>query len=185
MLKAVIISGALVTFAASAFAHDIYACKRSFLSADGFTNNAAAESWFPIETSIIIATDKNSWMASDYGIDEKRSKNEAKNNIGRFQSSGQNITITGNKLTRDGGGEVHISVSQQGYKSSFPTKYKCGKASETNWEPQFVNPTPSKPNTQPTSTEAPKAEPNNALAESVTVKAGIVAVRQWMAEGKG
>ena len=30
----------------------------------------------------------------------------------------------------------------------------------------------------------PKAQPM-ALADSVTVKAGIVAVRQWMAEGKG
>ena len=37
--------------------------------------------------------------------------------------------------------------------------------------------------TQPTKPEAPKAEPSP-LAESVTVKAGIVAVRQWMAEGK-
>ena len=47
-----------------------------------------------------------------------------------------------------------------------------------------TNLTPPKPNTLPTTPEAPKAEPN-ALAESVTVKAGIVAVRQWMAEGKG
>ena len=38
--------------------------------------------------------------------------------------------------------------------------------------------------TQPTTPEAPKAEPS-ALADSITVKAGIVAVRQWMAEGKG
>ena len=37
--------------------------------------------------------------------------------------------------------------------------------------------------TQPTKPDAPKAEPS-ALAESVTVKAGIVAVRKWMAEGK-
>ena len=50
---------------------------------------------------------------------------------------------------------------------------------------KVTNPTPPKPNTQPTSTEAPKAEPSP-LAESVTVKAGIVAVRKWMAnEGKG
>ena len=49
----------------------------------------------------------------------------------------------------------------------------------------MTNPTPPKPNTLPTKPEAPKAEPNNALADSVTVKAGIVAVRQWMAEGKG
>ena len=49
----------------------------------------------------------------------------------------------------------------------------------------MINPTPPKPNTQPTTPEAPKAEPNNALADSVTVKAGIVAVRKWMAEGKG
>ena len=47
----------------------------------------------------------------------------------------------------------------------------------------MTNPTPPKPNTQPTSPDPPKAEPN-ALSESVTVKAGIVAVRQWMAEGK-
>ena len=38
---------------------------------------------------------------------------------------------------------------------------------------------------RPTPPEAPKAEPNNALADSVTVRAGVVAVRQWMAEGKG
>ena len=31
----------------------------------------------------------------------------------------------------------------------------------------------------------PKAEPKDALADSVTVRAGIVAVKQWMAEGKG
>ena len=31
--------------------------------------------------------------------------------------------------------------------------------------------------------DAPKAEPSP-LADSVTVKAGIVAVKQWMAEGK-
>ena len=43
---------------------------------------------------------------------------------------------------------------------------------------------PPKLNTLPTTPEAPKAEPNNALEDSVTVKAGIVAVRQWMAEGK-
>mgnify|MGYP006090993903 CR=1 FL=1 len=42
---------------------------------------------------------------------------------------------------------------------------------------------PPKPNTLPTKPKAPKAEPN-VLADSVTVKAGIVAVRQWMAEGK-
>ena len=36
---------------------------------------------------------------------------------------------------------------------------------------------------KPTTPDAPKAEPSP-LAESVTVKAGIVAVRQWMAEGK-
>ena len=46
------------------------------------------------------------------------------------------------------------------------------------------NPTPPKPNTQPTTPEAPKPEPSP-LADSVTVKAGIVAVKQWMAEGKG
>ena len=49
----------------------------------------------------------------------------------------------------------------------------------------MTNPTPSKPNTLPTTPEAPKAEPKDALADSVTVRAGIVAVRQWMAEGKG
>ena len=35
-----------------------------------------------------------------------------------------------------------------------------------------------------TKPETPKAQPN-ALADSVTVRAGVVAVRQWMAEGKG
>ena len=48
----------------------------------------------------------------------------------------------------------------------------------------MTNLTPPKPNTQPTTPEAPKPEPN-ALADSVTVRAGVVAVRQWMAEGKG
>ena len=48
----------------------------------------------------------------------------------------------------------------------------------------MTNLTPPKPNTLPTTPEAPKAEPSS-LAESVTVKAGVVAVRQWMAEGKG
>ena len=46
-----------------------------------------------------------------------------------------------------------------------------------------TNPTPPKPNTQPTAHDAPKAQPS-ALADSVTVRAGVVAVRQWMAEGK-
>jgi len=43
----------------------------------------------------------------------------------------------------------------------------------------MINPTPPKPTTP----EAPKAEPN-ALADSATVKASIVVVKQWMAEGK-
>ena len=38
-------------------------------------------------------------------------------------------------------------------------------------------------NAPPRTPNPPKAEPN-ALSESVTVKAGIVAVRQWMAEVK-
>jgi hypothetical protein len=49
----------------------------------------------------------------------------------------------------------------------------------------MTNPTPPKPTTQPTTPETPKAEPKDALADSVTVRAGIVAVRKWMAEGKG
>jgi len=48
----------------------------------------------------------------------------------------------------------------------------------------MTNPTPPEPNTQPTTPDAPQTEPKDALAESVTVKAGIVAVRQWMALGK-
>ena len=36
---------------------------------------------------------------------------------------------------------------------------------------------------KPTTPKAPKAEPT-ALADSVTVRAGVVAVREWMAEGK-
>ena len=40
-------------------------------------------------------------------------------------------------------------------------------------------------NAPPRTPNSPKAEPNP-LAESLTVKAGIIAVRQWMAnEGKG
>ena len=46
----------------------------------------------------------------------------------------------------------------------------------------MTNPTPPKPNTRPTKPETPKAEPSP-LADSVTVKAGIVSVKQWMAEG--
>ena len=48
----------------------------------------------------------------------------------------------------------------------------------------MTNPTPPKPNTLPTTPETPKAEPSP-LADRVTVKAGIVAVRKWLAEGKG
>ena len=44
----------------------------------------------------------------------------------------------------------------------------------------MTNSTPPKPNTQPTTPKAPIAEPSK-LAESVTVKAGIIALRQWMA----
>ena len=44
----------------------------------------------------------------------------------------------------------------------------------------MTNPTPPKLNTMPTT---PKAEPAP-LADSVTVKAGLVAVRQWLNEGK-
>ena len=37
---------------------------------------------------------------------------------------------------------------------------------------------------KPTTPDTPKAEPSPS-ADSVTVRAGVVAVRQWMAEGKG
>ena len=51
----------------------------------------------------------------------------------------------------------------------------------------MTNPTPPKPTTQPTTPEASKCE-HTPLADSVTVRAGIVAVRKWMAndgQGKG
>ena len=48
---------------------------------------------------------------------------------------------------------------------------------------KVTNPTPPKPTTQPTTPKAPKAEPLHQLI--VSLQAGIVAVRQWMAEGKG
>ena len=47
----------------------------------------------------------------------------------------------------------------------------------------MTNPTPPEPNTLPRTPKAPIADPSP-LADSVTVKAGVVAVRQWMAEGK-
>ena len=64
----------------------------------------------------------------------------------------------------------------QAYVSAYPSRTQIQI---------MTNPTPPKPNTQPTTPEAPKAEPSP-LADSVAVRAGIVAVRQWMAnEGKG
>ena len=39
---------------------------------------------------------------------------------------------------------------------------------------KVTNPTPPKPNTQPTTPEALTAKPNNALADSVTVRAGPI-----------
>ena len=47
----------------------------------------------------------------------------------------------------------------------------------------MTNHPPPKQNAPPRTPNSPKAEPNP-LAESLTVKAGVVAVRQWMAEGK-
>jgi peptidoglycan hydrolase-like protein with peptidoglycan-binding domain len=115
----------------SGLGNNLYLCERKSLSADGFTNQAAAMSWFPEELYIILPSNNEDWMSTTYGVAKNRSKSAIKNNIGSFRDSGMNVVVSGNKLTKEGG-KVFVNLQNQGYKPTIPSHYLCGKATKTD-----------------------------------------------------
>lgn len=85
---------------------------------------------FPPELKIVISKNKK-WAASFYGVTKNRNANEMKLDILTFK----NMRIDG-KLLRSSG-VLHVrTISSAGHKHGIPAKYKCDKATKTNWSPE-------------------------------------------------
>ena len=110
-------------------------CSRLSFSPNGFTTRAAAESWFPKEIYIVIDGEQK-WMATSYGLDRDRSKNERKFNIARHRNGIHTLVVKGKTLSKNAAGNVSVQLQTQGYKSSFPAQYSCNKGTPTTWEPK-------------------------------------------------
>lgn len=110
-------------------------CSRLSFSPNGFTTRAAAESWFPKEIYIVIDGEQK-WMATSYGLDRDRSKNERQFNIARHRNGIHTLVVKGKTLSKNAAGNVSVQLQTQGYKSSFPARYSCKKGTPTTWEPK-------------------------------------------------
>ena len=86
---------------------------------------------FPLELKIVISKDKK-WAASFYGVTKNRSANDMKLDIITFK----HMRIDG-KLLRSSGDLYARIISSAGHKHGIPAKYKCDKATKTNWSPEL------------------------------------------------
>ena len=111
-------------------ANDYYRCDRISYSMFGVRAGVKPDDlWFP-ELVFIIADDKK-WLASNYGQDLSRSKNEQKFNIARFKNG---FSINGQNLASSG--EVKLNFQEGGKKTAGGAKYKCDKPIKTSWAPE-------------------------------------------------
>ena len=118
----------------------LFECTRQNLPTMGFSSRSAAESWYPKDYYFIIAADE-SWMASSFGVDRKRTDWEKRNqhlSLSLKVSSGGTYIVTApaKALSDQKESIVYTTVLTSGNKKTVAgAKYKCGKGQKTSWEP--------------------------------------------------
>ena len=120
--------------------NQLFECKRQNLPMLGFSTRSAAESWYPKDYHFIIAADE-SWMASTFGVDKKRTDWEKQNqhlSLTLNVSSGGSyiVSVPAKALSDQKESFVYVSVLTDGNtQRAAGAKYKCGKGQKTSWEP--------------------------------------------------
>jgi len=133
--KTYMVVGILLLIASPLVANTEYDCERKFLTTDGFTSRAAADSWFPKKGWVVYSADGKR-SASLYGISEKRVKVHRKHGHSTFRrQGGGTINFKHEDFDRDKS-ILKVSMTTPGYKSTNATHYDCGPAGETDWWPE-------------------------------------------------
>ena len=122
---------AVVTSAKSNLA---YECNRLLLVPDGFTDRAAAESWYPKETWLVYRPD-GSYSASLYGTSAKRTKNDIKFGRSTTRNAGGETIVIRHENQDLKKSRLEIRITWPGYKPNMPTVYSCGPGKDTSWWP--------------------------------------------------
>ena len=133
--KSYIFVGVLLLSASSVVANTEYDCKRKFLTTEGFSSRAVADSWFPEEGWIVYSADGKR-SATFMGISEKRAKVHREYGMSTVRrQGGLTIDFRHEDFDRDKS-VLRVSMTTPGIKPHNATLYDCGSAGETGWWPE-------------------------------------------------
>ena len=133
--KSYIFVAVLLLSASSVVANTEYDCKRKFLTTDGFSSRAAADSWFPEEGWIVYSADGKR-AATFKGISEKRAKVHREYGMSTVRRlGGRTIDFRHEDFDRDKS-VLRVTMTAPGYRPTDATLYDCGPAGETDWWPE-------------------------------------------------
>jgi hypothetical protein len=133
--KSYIFVGVLLLSASSVVANTEYDCKRKFLTTEGFSSRAVADSWFPEEGWIVYSADGKR-SATFMGISEKRAKVHREYGMSTVRrQGGLTIDFRHEDFDRDKS-VLRVTMTEPGYKTTNATLYDCGPAGETDWWPE-------------------------------------------------
>ena len=121
-MKTLLATLALVAAGTAASANTLYGCERQTLPILGFTNKAAAESWYPENIWFVIDA-QDEWADGTYGDDTGIYTN--------WIHFGEVRVELGTKRNKN---KVWVSpVPKPGYKTAAAASYEC-TTSYTSWE---------------------------------------------------
>ena len=121
-------------FAANnSFAKDVqkmvqYDCSRITSSASGFVRQSAFEAYFPRKTNIWQSSDNEVTILDGWGLDDKKTKNEAKNGMSKFRYRELTLRVSPQHSFT----QVVMRLSAANYKNITPIMYSCKKAKNTS-----------------------------------------------------
>ena len=125
---------ALAGLTTVASAITLYECERNYLSTNGFTNRAAADSWFPKEQWVVFAKDK---AGTIYGEQTDWPASQKKHGVVNVTSGGNFIRLQVKEPSISNAETIMtVALHSPGYKTPNPTRYTC-TSRETNWYPTY------------------------------------------------
>ena len=133
--KSYIFASVLLLSASSVVANTGYQCERKFLTTDGFSSRAVADSWFPEKGWIVYSADGKR-SATFMGISEKRAKVHREYGMSTIRrQGGLTIDFRHEDFDRDKS-VLRVGMTEPGYKPANATLYDCGPGEETDWWPE-------------------------------------------------
>ena len=133
--KSYIFASVLLLSASSVVANTGYQCERKFLTTDGFSSRAVADSWFPEKGWIVYSADGKR-SATFMGISEKRAKVHREYGMSTIRrQGGLTIDFRHEDFDRDKS-VLRVSMTEPAYKPTNATLYDCGPGEKTDWWPE-------------------------------------------------